>query len=148
MCRNGQVNETSIIVPSRVPPVEYHGATRSPKFTELHTGQHPAEKNMESTPAESAIGPSNERTPVRSGPKLYVGHRRCSRDCCSGPDRWPRIVSRPRPVSAATPMPIVVVSQPMEKDLHGRLQFLGQFSPVDQVELRAQVGGALEADRI
>ena len=27
--------------------------------------------------------------------------------------------------------------------LNGRLQFLGQFSPVDQVELRAQVGGTL-----
>jgi RND family efflux transporter MFP subunit len=44
---------------------------------------------------------------------------------------------------ATAPMPVVNVSQPLQRDLHGRLQFLGQFSPVDQVELRAQVGGIL-----
>ena len=48
------------------------------------------------------------------------------------------------PVSAAAPSaPVVNVSRPLERELHGRIQFLGQFSPVDQVELRAQVGGTL-----
>jgi RND family efflux transporter MFP subunit len=39
--------------------------------------------------------------------------------------------------------PVVTVSQPLQRELDSRLQFLGQFSPVDRVELRAQVGGTL-----
>jgi RND family efflux transporter MFP subunit len=37
----------------------------------------------------------------------------------------------------------VVVSRPLVRQLDARLGFLGQFSAVDQVELRAQVGGTL-----
>jgi RND family efflux transporter MFP subunit len=37
----------------------------------------------------------------------------------------------------------VTVSAPIQQDVDTRLQFLGQFSAVDQVELRAQVGGTL-----
>jgi membrane fusion protein, multidrug efflux system len=36
-----------------------------------------------------------------------------------------------------------VVSKPLVRELDSRLGFLGQFSAVDQVELRAQVGGTL-----
>ena len=39
--------------------------------------------------------------------------------------------------------PEVVVSRPLKKELDTQLGFLGQFSAVDQVELRAQVGGTL-----
>jgi membrane fusion protein, multidrug efflux system len=39
--------------------------------------------------------------------------------------------------------PQVVVSRPLERTLDSRLGFLGQFSAVEQVELRAQVGGTL-----
>ena len=39
--------------------------------------------------------------------------------------------------------PQVTVSKPLIQELDTRLGFLGQFSPVDQVELRAQVGGTL-----
>ena len=39
--------------------------------------------------------------------------------------------------------PQVVVSKPLVRELDSRLGFLGQFSAVDQVELRAQVGGTL-----
>jgi len=45
--------------------------------------------------------------------------------------------------AAAPSAPVVLVSQPIQREIHGRLQFLGQFSAVDQVELRAQVGGTL-----
>src|SRR5260370_39524491 len=48
--------------------------------------------------------------------------------------------------SAAAPpaaLPQVVVSKPLVQDLDTRLGFLGQFSAVSQVELRAQVGGTL-----
>src|SRR6202034_4716081 len=40
-------------------------------------------------------------------------------------------------------LPQVVVSKPLEREVDSRLGFLGQFSAVDQVELRAQVGGTL-----
>jgi RND family efflux transporter MFP subunit len=40
-------------------------------------------------------------------------------------------------------LPQVVVSKPLVQDLETRLGFIGQFSAVSQVELRAQVGGTL-----
>jgi membrane fusion protein, multidrug efflux system len=47
-------------------------------------------------------------------------------------------------VSGALPaIPQVVVSKPLAREVDSRLGFLGQFSAVDQVELRAQVGGTL-----
>lgn len=45
--------------------------------------------------------------------------------------------------ASAPSAPVVTVSQALQKNIHGRLQFLGQFSAVDRVELRAQVGGTL-----
>src|SRR5215813_1870401 len=45
--------------------------------------------------------------------------------------------------AAPKPLPQVVVSKPLVRELDPRLGFLGQFSAVDQVELRAQVGGTL-----
>jgi len=48
-------------------------------------------------------------------------------------------------VQATPPSPpVVTVSEPLRRDLDSRLQFLGQFSPVERVELRAQVGGTLK----
>jgi multidrug efflux system membrane fusion protein len=43
----------------------------------------------------------------------------------------------------AAPLPQVVVSTPLARVVHSRLGFLGQFSAIDRVELRAQVGGTL-----
>jgi membrane fusion protein, multidrug efflux system len=45
--------------------------------------------------------------------------------------------------TAPKALPQVVVSKPMVRELDSSLGFLGQFSAVDQVELRAQVGGTL-----
>src|SRR6202012_5100623 len=56
----------------------------------------------------------------------------------------PRLLTdRPVQGAAQPPAPLVTVSQALQKEIHGRLQLLGQFSAVDQVELRAQVGGTL-----
>ena len=44
---------------------------------------------------------------------------------------------------APAALPQVVVSKPLVRALVSRLGFLGQFSAVEQVELRAQVGGTL-----
>jgi hypothetical protein len=47
-------------------------------------------------------------------------------------------------VSAAAPtLAQVVVSKPLAREVDSRLGFLGQFSAVEKVELRAQVGGTL-----
>ena len=43
----------------------------------------------------------------------------------------------------APPVPQVVVSTPLQRQVDSRLGFLGQFSAIEQVELRAQVGGTL-----
>lgn len=43
----------------------------------------------------------------------------------------------------AASVPSVVVSEPVAQNVEPQLQFLGQFSAIDRVELRAQVGGTL-----
>jgi RND family efflux transporter MFP subunit len=50
--------------------------------------------------------------------------------------------SKAAPVTVAPP-PAVAISAPLQRDIEGRLGFLGQFSAVNRVELRAQVGGTL-----
>jgi multidrug efflux system membrane fusion protein len=55
----------------------------------------------------------------------------------------PRLLARPTGPPATAPVPGVAVSVPLQRDLEDRLQFLGQFSAVEHVELRAQVGGIL-----
>lgn len=46
--------------------------------------------------------------------------------------------------SVAPPsLPEVVVSKPLERQVDSKLGFLGQFSAIERVELRAQVGGTL-----
>jgi len=47
--------------------------------------------------------------------------------------------------AAVAPMPLatVTVSKPLLREVDTRIGFLGQFSAVDRVELRAQVGGTL-----
>src|SRR5439155_5787792 len=46
-------------------------------------------------------------------------------------------------VAVPTPAPLVTVSQPLQREVDTRAGFLGQFSAIDRVELRAQVGGTL-----
>src|SRR5260370_26569376 len=48
-----------------------------------------------------------------------------------------------RAAAAPTPTPVVTVSQPLQREVDVRAGFLGQFSAIDRVELRAQVGGTL-----
>jgi membrane fusion protein, multidrug efflux system len=47
------------------------------------------------------------------------------------------------PATAQTPIPTVTVSLPISETIASRTGFLGQFSAVDEVEIRAQVGGVL-----
>src|SRR6201996_509493 len=49
----------------------------------------------------------------------------------------------PAATASAPAAPTVVVSAPAQRSIEKQLQFLGQFSAVQQVELRPQVGGTL-----
>jgi RND family efflux transporter MFP subunit len=55
----------------------------------------------------------------------------------------PRGGAAPAAQAAAAPLAPVTVSRPLVHDVDTRIGFLGQFSAVDRVELRAQVGGTL-----
>jgi multidrug efflux system membrane fusion protein len=48
-----------------------------------------------------------------------------------------------RAVAPPAAPPLVTVSEPLQRAVDTRLGFLGQFSAIDRVELRAQVGGTL-----
>ncbi|MBY0380524.1 MAG: efflux RND transporter periplasmic adaptor subunit [Xanthobacteraceae bacterium] len=54
-----------------------------------------------------------------------------------------RYFQRPQTATPAAPLAHVTVSKPLQRDVDRRLGFLGQFSAIDRVELRAQVGGTL-----
>ncbi len=45
--------------------------------------------------------------------------------------------------AAPLALPVVTVSTPLQREVASRLQVLGQFSAINRVELRAQVGGTL-----
>src|SRR5215470_1318901 len=55
----------------------------------------------------------------------------------------PHLLAPSTSQAVAPPLPVVTVSMPVQRDVDTKLQFLGQFSAVDSVELRAQVGGTL-----
>jgi RND family efflux transporter MFP subunit len=55
----------------------------------------------------------------------------------------PRLLAPSADQAAAAAPPAVAVSAPLQRDVGTRLKFQGQFSAVNQVELRAQVGGTL-----
>ena len=60
----------------------------------------------------------------------------------AGQRAWQR---EAQPVAASPSPPQVTVSRPLQATVGGTTIFLGQFSAVDSVELRAQVGGKLTA---
>jgi RND family efflux transporter MFP subunit len=54
-----------------------------------------------------------------------------------------RSMSQKNTESAAHALPEVAISKPLQQELSPRIRFLGQFSAVQRVEVRAQVGGTL-----
>ena len=97
---------------------------------------------MENTITETTTGSANAQSSVHPSPRLYVGVATLLVLVLAAAIVGPKLFHESA-VSAAAPPPTVIVSEPLQRELNGRLQFLGQFSPVDQVELRAQVGGIL-----
>lgn len=83
-------------------------------------------------------------TSRRLGLKLLAGSAVVMGVLAGGIASGPHLFSHAtqQAVAAVAP-PTVVVSNPLQRSFAPRLQFLGQFSAVDTVELRAQVGGTL-----
>jgi RND family efflux transporter MFP subunit len=81
--------------------------------------------------------------PSRPGAKAWAGSLVALGLIAAGVIAGPRLLAPSADQAAIVAPPVVTVSAPIQQDVDTRLEFLGQFSAVDQVELRAQVGGTL-----
>ena len=83
------------------------------------------------------------KTSGRASARLWVAAGLALIALVGGGRRYARGASRSAAGTHPAALPEVVVSKPLVQDLDTQLGFLGQFSAVSQVELRAQVGGTL-----
>jgi membrane fusion protein, multidrug efflux system len=83
------------------------------------------------------------KTSGRASARLWVAAGLALIVLLGGWGRYSRGASRRSAGTRPAALPEVVVSKPLVQDLDTQLGFLGQFSPVSQVEVRAQVGGTL-----
>ena len=81
--------------------------------------------------------------PSKPGVKAWAGSLVALGLIAAGVIAGPRLLAPSADQAAVVAPPVVTVSAPIQQDVDTRLRFLGQFSAVDQVELRAQVGGTL-----
>ena len=81
--------------------------------------------------------------PSKPGVKAWAGSLVALGLIAAGVIAGPRLLAPSADQAAIVAPPVVTVSAPIQQDVDTRLQFLGQFSAVDQVELRVQVGGTL-----
>jgi membrane fusion protein, multidrug efflux system len=86
---------------------------------------------------------NGERTNGRAPAKLWVAAGIVGIALVGAWLRYSAGASRSSADTRPAALPQVVVSKPLVQNLDTRLGFLGQFSAVSQVELRAQVGGTL-----
>jgi len=99
---------------------------------------------MNQTDTQGTAECTREQGPSRPGIKVWGGVTALVVLVAAAVVVGPRLLhGSPASAVAAPAAPAVTVSQPLQKELRGRIQLLGQFSAVDQVELRAQVGGTL-----
>src|SRR5438045_4631545 len=83
------------------------------------------------------------KTSGRGSARLWVAAGVALIALVGGWGRYSRGASRSAAHTRPAALPEVVVSKPLVHYLDAQLGFLGQFSAVSQVELRAQVGGTL-----
>jgi len=86
---------------------------------------------------------NGQRTNARASAKLWVTAGLAGLALVGAWLKYSPGASRSSADTRPAALPQVVVSKPLVQDLETRLGFLGQFSAVSQVELRAQVGGTL-----
>src|SRR5262245_13686735 len=88
-------------------------------------------------------GEQGSSTHLSSPAKLWVGAGIVIAVVASAWLAYPYHQSDAAASPAPAPLPQVVVSKPLVREVDSRLGFLGQFSAVEQLEIRAQVGGTL-----
>src|ERR1700746_361868 len=81
--------------------------------------------------------------PSKPGVKAWAGSLVALGLIAAGVIAGPRLLAPSADQATIVAPPVVTVSAPIQQDVDTRLQFLGQFSAVQSVELRAQVGGTL-----
>src|SRR5580693_5180244 len=81
--------------------------------------------------------------PYKPGSAAWLGSLVALGIVTAGVVVGPRLLAPSAEQVAAVAPPVVAVSAPLQRYVDTRLQFLGQFSAVNEVELRAQVGGTL-----
>src|SRR5467141_4421414 len=81
--------------------------------------------------------------PSKRGDQAWAGSLVAFGLIAAGVIAGPRLLAPSADQAAIVAPPVVVVSKPLERELDAQLGVLGQFSAVDQVDLRAQVGGTL-----
>jgi multidrug efflux system membrane fusion protein len=86
---------------------------------------------------------TGRKTGGRASARLWVAAGLALIALVGGWRGYSRGASRSSAHTRPAALPEVVVSKPLVQDLDTQLGFLGQFSAVSQVELRAQVGGTL-----
>jgi membrane fusion protein, multidrug efflux system len=86
---------------------------------------------------------NGRRTNGRASAKLWISVGLAGIALVGGWLKYSPGASRSSANTRPAALPQVVVSKPLVEDLDTQLGFLGQFSAVSQVELRAQVGGTL-----
>src|SRR5246127_1129190 len=89
------------------------------------------------------IGSVTHPGPYKPGAVAWLGSLAALGIVTAGVVVGPRLLAPSADQAAAVAPPAVAVSVPLQRDVDTRLQFLGQFSAVNKVELRAQVGGTL-----
>jgi RND family efflux transporter MFP subunit len=97
---------------------------------------------MSSTVIHSQIGTSEPRSLHRTSVKAWLGTVLTLGVFGAGVIFGPQYLA-PTATASVPSAPTVVVSAPAQRNIEKQLQFLGQFSAVQQVELRPQVGGTL-----
>jgi membrane fusion protein, multidrug efflux system len=75
--------------------------------------------------------------------RLWLGAGSIAVLACTGLWALTGLEGRPAKAAASPPPAEVTVSLPLQRALDARMEFLGQFAALNQVELRAQVGGVL-----
>jgi multidrug efflux system membrane fusion protein len=100
--------------------------------------QRPRPDEPEISSAESAPG-------IAGGRRTRLGAAVLGLAALAGVVFWYVGIGTPHAPPAPAPLPHVTVSRPLRQVVSVTTDFLGQFSAVDTVELRAQVGGILTA---
>jgi len=93
--------------------------------------------------AHRRTGPSIGQRRPRPGIKAWVGSLMALGLVAGGVIAGPHLLAPSAGTVAAALPPNVTVSAPLQRDVDQQREFLGQFSAVDQLELRPQVGGTL-----